>query len=577
MRNITLYISDYSPYGGIQPYFTSERARDRYLSGLYKYTLQAENVNINLKENLEFDLKIEIDINTAQMYNFVVVDYLGTKYYADIYDYSQISVGRTKIYCRRNPLYEVVDYLSYFKDIYVDKATFNNYLKYSGLNSAINLGKYVTKNDIRIVSLKANSHNVRKILTYVIYIDSDKVPANEYVSCLYGEVTNYGIIFLPMESGDYTSVSTDGKNHLYSVNNSTKAVNNFINKNSPYIFRIELLYLPYEIVNTSYKLMFYMQGIIDTDDCIYFSMQTTGEDYGFTVTKFYSDISFDKYSTDAEIRFFQRENSFNVNLDRFKRNNTSGANIQYLKLEGYFIPNIQGSSFLFYLSGDSNTLENNSNNSIMIITSVNSTFVVSSAENFKAQNLYYDAMTENSRNQRIIHGALQTGENVAIGASQIGMGAAMIATGNLGGAGTLGMGFSNILRGAFEIGHTINDTVAFDRERELLAKNEMAKPDSMSVGNNAPIKFLEQNGDILFIERVLTPLSKNIANGKLNATGIECNIYTEKIGNIFDDLIVNGMFFIRASNFSVQSPVANSTLVELISLLKKGMRYTHYE
>lgn len=580
MRNVTLYKNKYSPYGGIQPYFTSERARDYYLETLQYYNLDLVNVNINLNENLAFELKINVDINTASDFNFVVVDYLGTKYYADIYDYSQISIGRTKIYCMRNPLFEVVDYLRFFENFYIDKATFNTYSKYTGNHAAINLGNNVTKNVCKEVDFSINGNNVRYFLTYIIYIDEDKTPG-AYIRNLYGEVSNYGVIILPIAKNGETFIveSYKGNEEKKEFHYNTQSyIHSFIDAMSPYIFRIELLYLPYQIVDDGYKFMFYnIFGNYD-NGVLYGMLIETGEYGDDYLNRLSAVLHFSEYSTSAELRLFQRENTININLDRFKSFNNFSLN-----LECTFIPNIQGSSFLIKLYGGDTTIENNSNNSVIVVTSINSTFIVDSDANFKAQNLYYDAMTENARNQKIVHGALNAGENLTVGIFQTALGMSNpinifdpISVNN---QGSFGSGIANLIRGGFEIGHAINDTVAFENERALFAKNEMAKPDELSVGNNAPVKFLEQGGKILYIEKVLTDTSFNIVDSKIKKTGIECKLYTEQIYNVFYDLLVGNYFFIKAPNFTVSDKnnlPSNSILVELIKLLKNGMRYRLY-
>lgn len=578
MQNVTLIKNKYSPYGGIQPYFKTEAALDEYIGTLPYYLLSLNDVNINFKENLEFDLKINLDINLVQDYNFVKVEYNNRIYYADIYDYSQISIGRTKIYCRRNVLYEVTDYLSIFENLYIDKATFNDYLKYTGDNSAINIGNYVAKNKIQDVNFTINGNTVKNILTYVIYYAKRTDPGYDYVSSIYGETTDYSIAFIPTMPGAYSMTNIVGQVYVRDeVDNTPSKINLFIKENSPYIFRIELLYLPYSIIDNHYRCIFYGNIVNYTNGLYYFSMFSTGENYNQPINKLKAVVGFENYSTDGELRFYQRENTFNINLDRFKCKKSGIISIQTFSIEGYFIPNIQGSSFLYYIYGNDNTLENNSNNSVIIVTSVNSTYIIDAKENFKAQNIYYDAMTENARNQKIAHGGINTAENISVGAMQLIAGGGMAAAGNFGGLGMSIAGGSNILRGVFEIAHAVNDTSTFDVERELFAKNEMAKPDSISVGNNAPVKFLEQNGKVLFIEKALTTISKAILKNKLENIGIDCNIYAKSINDILSDLTVNNKFFIKASNFNVASPVANSTLVELISLLKKGMRYYVYE
>lgn len=117
------YNVKYTTNGNLQPYFKSVSARDTFMESCFVKQLNSTGLNINFLNGLKFNFVVNVDITQIEDINFVKVVYNEKEYYGYIVDFEMVSVNRTLIYVSRAPLYEIIDFHSYFSMFFCTRKT----------------------------------------------------------------------------------------------------------------------------------------------------------------------------------------------------------------------------------------------------------------------------------------------------------------------------------------------------------------------------------------------------------------------------------------------------------------------
>lgn len=593
MNTIFLYKIPYV-YGDLtQPYFKSVGSRDTYFSKLPKKQANHDNVNIKLSFNLELELKVNVDITEVENYNFAIVTYNDKKYYANIIDSEHISIGYSRLYLKRNLLFEIPDYLSNFKNFNVERCSVDS-LTYGGnakfyppdemryvisVDDQFLRGKIYYKKDNYVDGLTVSFQPF-----YLLFIKS--MPDDSIISLLpnywfNGEVKQGSCICVPVKSGTYfIRHGGNGGEDAVNISFGEADFRVMFDKLSPYIISICFVYLPVFYNNSKkYVVGFGMKrtfsSIVSNLNVI--EIHTNGffdDNYDWEFSEvLYENIDYfsDEY-VNVEYRIYNSFNSFSFSEQDFMNSVRFGGKVNY-KTEFNYLLSTDGTVVRMRCrsgkaEGDSVFPSNHLYKSIFFPIGDTTSFTLSSEADFKAQNRYYDALTNEAIRQRVAAGALQAGENFAIGGAQIAMGSGIGMQRNMG---EVAMGIGNSIRGIFEIGNTVNDYLNIENNRSLLKKQSSEKPDTYMENGNASDEFNDLNGKIIKIRKIPFPndLNSFLKNSKIY--GVDVNYFTEKID--LNEFISDGFFFLKAIAVKDGDLLNTRQYSELYRILSGGLRY----
>lgn len=448
----------------------------------------------------------------------------------------------------------------------------------------------------------------------------------EFPYNFYGKPVQYGVIFIPLriffESGVKYKYSTTQYNH---DNGKTQIVTNdidfeyidyiqlieILNQNSPYIVGYKFTRLPvgWYQYQQRYIMPFYSAPYLTSPsggDATYLGFELTSTSFNFDdIIDFYyfCDYSFESEYGFIEIRCMQSDMSIELDKSDYTDNSNKGINIKVFP----FLSDTDDEFFICLqpLGDDCINPKNSTDESIktyLFRTSFdlgdNASFVLSSEANFDAQNRYYDAMTKSVRNQKIAGAWVQGVQNIAIGGVEIGMALAgggatqgirqaVIPSNNKQGyskvtlhseysrgANTAGesLGIGNIIRGVGAIVDGYIDAHYYEQQREIFAKNERAKPDTLIGGGNSGTRLFDSVLGFIFIEEIPFENDYEIWQQNVERFGISCEIFSNEID--LNDYIKNNHFVIQAVAEMKSTALLNCVEYDaLYEVLTGGCRY----
>lgn len=574
-NEVILYKTEFTTSGVIQPYFKTVEGRDNYFNSCPHISANLNNPNLVIEKSLSINIQVPFDITVIEDYNFVVFTYNNKTYYAYIVDYEMVSFGFTRLLCHRCVLAEKTNFLQYYKHLQVNSIsvrTLNNMQQLyipEGFRVKRRIDNALPKPEdnlinslIQKVKLFYPSAIIDKNITFIpsFIINATTENGSQGYSKVGHQPTLYNTYVIPLIS--------DGSHKYASINYSTgniEELNDIIDYAdvlptlSPYIINIGVIALPYLKINFNNKSCFfpYFQNSQIENKYLRFlsdSINYDGVDYNF---RLYIDLysNFNKanfYHLFEELNIYEYDFSTPINLKlkeySDKNNNCKlSLSIQYkFSVDGFYIIN----EIINAVDGAMQPAFS-SNKIFSTAFSANTTLVIDSSENFKAQNKYYDAITNQQIYNEAALGSLQSAENLMIGGFQLvqGLGGftgtGLDIAGKLGvspdntfgfqaSGGTFGLGVGNVIRGIFgaaQMGVKIDN---IQKMRDLEAKTQSSQPAKFSpCSGSITLESILHNNP--FKIETITPLDDDydviVKNMKVN--GCKCNLFFENGEDLF--------------------------------------------
>lgn len=496
---IDFYSIPYNKDSFNQPYFKTSESRDSFFARYTPLRVNALGVNINLKYDYQFELKVNVDVVNMDGYNFAILNYNSKKYYCNIDDYEQISVNRSRVKLTRNPVFEVIDFFQYFTNLLVERDG-SNYLDFTTDSSNVSTykGRYYPENysPAFIYYRNGNQVNVSIIDGYFIFLSNipiDDTGINENVP---------ETVVLNTNPGQGVKIRSDNfyKNYYCVFIQATSPDFNFsefLDVISEYVISIHAVKFPFIsmddgiFVDWSYRCQIKWpknSGSMYASKTAFIIDTCNGEDTYFEMkVNFTGDYCFQK----LQIFVMSLSNKIELSYKDFVNNSNGGGTIN-IRFR-YVISQSQLSILMWYYSNNESGTpvgyQNKAYTSIFpLITSYD--YTTDAAAKWSAENRYYDQLTNNSIQLRMAKGMSQFGENMITGAAQLGLGANV-------------MGYSNVVRGAFEPINAVIDNEYYAKERELLEQQAKSVPDTFNTSSDS-IGFYNELGFILYFNRLRT-------------------------------------------------------------------------
>lgn len=587
-NTVVLYKVQWTASSLNQPYFMSDTARDSYLESLVQ-KIVLENVNISLKPNLFLELIIPLDITESESYNYAKIVYNNKTYFANITDYEQISVNRTKLYLERHSLSEQTNFLDLFHQFKISQCTLNDY-KY-GLNANICKQEFRTIQKIYDISHKTNCYlevvgenelqktGIEYYKFYILFVDVGAFAYNPvtdealYNDNIYGEKVQYKLIFIPADNTKiyYKRFIPDelgGGTFEEDFISNAGISQSLLNELSPYIKAMFFTSLPLSKIHNDGLTLSNYYNLLDYNSTIKAN----------PAIKFYQTIVF--HGADSSyytIDYFLQNNKQLFTKLLFRcysvTNEIEIPVYEYLTMFGTitikfnYVFSINGTQCIGIIySGNTESVKGNKTRYFQVSLGDSTTFLLDSDSNFEAENKYYQALTRNAVKQNIASGLVQSGTQIVSGAIQAGTG---LANGN---PFSVSEGSANVVRGIGTIADTVLKNKYYKRERSLMAENEKAKPDQLMQGASASIEMYTQNGSHVLIEEEPFEEDYNDFISNLHYYGVETYLFRESI--LLDELSYDNHFFLQATAIIKDNGYIERQIYDdLYSLLSNGCRY----
>lgn len=553
---IQFYFLPYNKGDYNQPYFKDITARDLFFTRYPSKQINKIGVNLNLDFDYLFEVKADIDVIQMDNYNFAVLSYNDKKYYCDIEDYAHISVNRSRVKLRRNPIYEVVDFFQYFSNFLVEK---DNTIYTDFTRNSPNVSNYKgryhpSKLNIPFNYYKNNSKvNVSFINYYIVFASG--FPFNDNYS-----QTGSGEFLVSFRPGKTNAVMLNGalKNYYCFFIQNGSDVNKLLDAFSPYIISVHYIRFPH--IN-GYPF------VSDSDDAwiIYKdSTSTTGYDYwnAQVIYKANDDNAYfnlevpfigDEVFNKLELYVGSVSNKLELDYKDFCYESSGKGTIN---INFYYILSKSAISIrCWYYSTyeDAPIGEENKGFQSIFTLLTDYDYAVDASAKWAAENKYYDLLTNNSLNLRRDKGTLQASSTFAVGVSQIFQGSNVL-------------GAANLIRSGAEFGDMLIENEYYGRERDYLEQQSRAQPDSFSETNDSVAFFSTLKLEI-YINK-LTPFVSDFNRFKRDL--IEYGTTVSKFLNVLQpssDFIFKG--FCRKNN----DGLPDKQYSELLDEIKKGHRY----
>lgn len=566
-------------FGGVRnPYFISDIARDNYLASLTYKQANHDGVNIKVGKNYEINLKVNLDVTELKSYNFAVIQYNDVKYYCNIIDFEHISIGYSFLYCEQNILFEKTDYLSYFKNFQISQITYANPAFDRSRSIKVNdLRLY--ENTVRIIPATINSREFEYVPCLVACssikyaIQSPWTDFNQHIHFENHNIpTNYTVACYPLV---YGATINGGGGQTY-ISSKDGAVS-FFDGTSPYTLSLFFAYLPfYKETNGSYTCCFPFQN------CAY-QYSSDLPNSVFTVIKNFDitvDFELSALSTDAKYGYTRLYvyglNSY-VDIqwkDFFKETNPSILTGQI----SYTVDVTEMTCCLKILSNNLYNIQQYVLNTFPLVNNIS--YVVNEKYKWLAENQYYIQLTKSYNNQKVANGAIQAATEFATGGIGLGLGLGDLATGNVVSYGAnLANGVNNIIRGIGTSIQTATDSKYFKQQRELIAKQEQAKPSQATNGKDAWASSFFIEGQIKAIDYMPLDSDRYAQQAYERIYGNDCVLFYPSIDvpnasiTEFDHHIVMGSFSITAIAEKNSKHLTTLEYNNLYALLKGGVVY----
>lgn len=496
---IDFYSISYNKDSFNQPYFKTSESRDSFFARYTPLRVNALGVNINLKYDYQFELKVNVDVVNMDGYNFAILNYNSKKFYCNIDDYEQISVNRSRVKLTRNPVFEVIDFFQYFTNLLVERDG-SNYLDFTTDSSNVSTykGRFFPEHYEPSFTYYRNSNQVNVSIVDGYFIFLSDIPIDDT-----GINENFPeTVVLNTNPGQAVKVRSDNfyKNYyciFIQASSPDFNFSEFLDVISPYVISIHSVKFPFIsmddgiFVDWSYRCQIKWpknSGATYISKTAFIIDACNGEDTYFeTKVNFTGDYCFQK----LQIFVMSLSNKIELNYKDFVNNSNGGGTIN-IRFR-YIISQSQLSILMWYYSNsESGTpvgYQNKAYTSIFpLITSYD--YTTDEAAKWSAENRYYDQLTNNTIQLRMAKGMSQFGENMLTGAAQLGLGANV-------------MGYSNLVRGAFEPINAVIDNEYYAKERELLEQQAKSVPDTFNSSCDS-IGFYNELGFILYFNRLRT-------------------------------------------------------------------------
>lgn len=407
----------------------------------------------------------------------------------------------------------------------------------------------------------------------------------------YGELKNYRIGFFPLVE---RFAFRDYENDLHLCTQNFTNADIFLNKISPYLYtvfytKIDVPVLQYNGIkyylipgttNASYaytssnpvgdppvEVSTQCKCCLMLNDKISMysnkgNVQEWFEEY--YVIEYKSDFSIKEVLKNYYIYFFDYSDPYKINSNLFSNNKSINITIEYRIL---FTD--EGTNILFYpyspSDGEDRAIKISEKNvAINKNFSDQSSFAISSEENFKAQNKYYDAITKSIVTQKISQGVTQSVIDGLSGATQIGSGAI---TKN---PEAVTMGITNIIR---SIGTAINTGVQaseISKQRNYNKMQEMAKPDIMNSSTSSSVNVNSMPGFYKVISENVCDEDFAVIEHSLSEYGYETELFRDSFD--ITEFAIDNNFYIQCDAICTYS-YYDIVYDNLNAALVNGMRY----
>lgn len=543
-----------------QPYFKSVEARDNYFNNLNGVLINEIGVNLNLMFNYQFEVKAAIDVIQMDKYNFAVLTYNGKKYYCDILDYEHMSVNRTRVRLQRNSIYEVIDFLSYFNDFLIerDDTLYTNYLKNSP-NVSVYKGRYYPSLYEPAPSYFKNNQgvNVNWLNCYIIFASGFDTTYSKDAP------TSLTRLLVQFNAGRDIPVQLNGayKNYFCFIVQGGLDIDKLIDAFSPYTISIHYMRFPYvngtPFVDISDDVMFYYPDkAAGTGVSGFFGSVISASNSENTYFEYNIPFTSDECFNKLNLFGFSLSNKLELDYKDFVSNENGNGTISikcnillsqtciYLRL------------YYYTLSNDAPIGNNNKANVSIFPLITNFDYTKDASAKWASENKYYEALTNNTINQRSDKGQVQALENLTVGFTQMMLGSNIL-------------GSANVIRGGFEIANTVIDNEYYAKERELLEQQAKAQPDTFISANDSISFFNNTYFNILFYKLVPFESDFNRYKNDLIKYGTNVSKYSKKL-DVTKDFIFKGSAYVE------NEILTNKQYDQLIKELKDGHKYKFF-
>ena len=475
---IDFYSIPYNKDSFNQPYFKTSEARDAFFGKYTPLRVNAIGVNINLKFDYQFELKVNVDVVNMDNYNFAILNYNSKKFYCNIDDYEQISVNRSRVRVTRNPVFEVIDFFQYFTNLLIERDG-SNYLDFTITSSNVSTykGRYYPTVYSPNYLFKKNGTSVEYGFysrTYVIFASgfSYKTGYPDNIDDM--PSTDFEVDFSYVDSR-YISLNGAISNYYCFIVDATDLTSDFLDAISPYIVSMHFLMFPYVLYGNKYE------PFVSGADEMAFKWKDSSEK-GFSYLKGYH-----VYMANSDDTYFECNISFSGDecykkleiylgsvsnkLELFYKDFVSDSNSNgVINLRfSYIFSQTQISFKLWAYSNSQNSPIGYLNKGYISIFPLitNFDYTTDASAKWAAENRYYDQLTNNAISQRADKGTAQAVENLLTGTVQVISGARV-------------MGLSNFTRGIMEPIQAEIDNKYYTQERDLLEAQARSSPDTFN-------------------------------------------------------------------------------------------------
>ena len=592
---ITLFKAPWTQGSLNQPYFASNTARNQYLQTLPNVTLNLNKPNIKFDYGLNITIVIPLDYTNSTDYNFCQLIYNDKLYYATIEDYSLVSVGFTELKLYRHLLSERTNFFQYFRSFQIVKSTNLDYTydKETGIKKP----NFRFSRTIKSVNPKMHFRLYTDSTTDYTEVDRECVPVKCVVifrTTLDGEMysgtdnffglpSQYTCLIYPVSCENYDgcfyrTIETTNK-VMYLVTgfsgNTSKKLIDYIEKNSSYITSVKVVNLMCPLITigefTRPCLPFYYAWVTSEDAVIGVKLENTAyektdiiESYYFYEHEFYYPYG------DVEVRFYSPDISVKVDKSDY-----SGTVNKIMFKCYYFLGVIEDELLVCTYSESFNSIVGTSE---YLFTSLDMgssiPYIITAESTFNNANQYYDAMTKSVRNQKIIGSVLGGISPTGVGAAEFAFGSQFLSGGGKLSSQSLGTG--NIIRGASSLIGGIIDSVFYEEQREITAKNEKHGIDNPKPSGSGYVRLYESQYMWQVIEEIPFEQDWSLFINELGEFGQDCILFKEDIS--IDDYLINDYFFIKAYVLlkeNNENPLNMPEYEFFYTLLTNGCRY-HY-
>lgn len=600
-NKITLFKSPFPMSGVEQPYFMRDTFPNNMAdSGI---VVNVQNPNIHFMDGMNINITVNKDFSEVFDFNMARIEYNGKKYFVHITDYVQVSYGYTQLICRRALLYERPNFLSMFTHFNISRMSLFDGKAYGRNNKFYvpQFRQYMKSKNLEpyIKSFQATevSEEEGKAVEFFpfIFIFTDIKPKDSPIpdaplENFYGVSKDYNCIIIPFMN---FHPRQSKKFYYYYIDNSLnptalpkkKSIEwsessyswlpIYFKAYAAYIKSVKLCFLPcvketdgltlpyYYYETTSWEFptlgtytMFLLRSTNWRDKANYFTVE-------YAVENPYGDIEFNFLTNDASWKC--QKSDYLSEL----------SNKLYFKFY-YFISATTDKILIKPKGTDSIMSEDESAQCEVVDLHSDYDFTVSAAANFDAQNKYYKQMTGAVIGGKILRGmasavtTTDTGYLQQVASPLMGSIAAQL-SGQI-------FAKSNYIRAAGKVADTAIDAISYGIQRDIYAKNERAKPSTISLGEDAEIKYIAFSKTATLTEWLPFTDDYNQWINDSKIYGADCVLYKESI-NLpdFIDTSVNQRIFLSA----VCSPREISYLnevecKELMDILKRGCRFHLY-